>query len=58
MFTRTNRYYWFQQDDSIRARSQLMQKLPRALQAKLKEEHRMALVKKGQVLPSGFFDDI
>ncbi|CAG8560203.1 5236_t:CDS:2, partial [Paraglomus brasilianum] len=46
------RYHKLQQDDSIRARSQLIQNLPRALRAKLKEEHRMALVKKGQALPS------
>ena len=44
---------FIQQDDSPKARIQLIKKLPRLLSYKIQEEHRMVLAKKGQKLLSG-----
>ncbi|CAI2165679.1 12863_t:CDS:2 [Funneliformis geosporum] len=42
-----------QQDDSPKARAQMIQKLPRTLKYKVQEEHRMVLAGKGIQWPSG-----
>ncbi|CAG8466009.1 8040_t:CDS:2 [Funneliformis mosseae] len=47
-----------QQDDSPKARAQMIQKLPRTLKYKVQEEHRMVLAGKGIHWPSGLRDII
>ncbi|RHZ52888.1 hypothetical protein Glove_456g24 [Diversispora epigaea] len=41
-----------QQDDSPKARAQMIQKLPRILKNKVQEEYKMAMIRKGITLPS------
>ncbi|KAG9303431.1 hypothetical protein G9A89_013757 [Geosiphon pyriformis] len=45
-----------QQDDSPKARARLIQKLPSTLKAKIKEQHCIKLLKKGENLPTDDFE--